>query len=601
MRLQLIDPGLDALATNIMQFWRFRLVVWAVVGLFIGLNYSAPVGLVLLIGAAIAETWTWLAARPYLAGKDGTPARRWFTLAAMIYFIVVATTAIVLFWDVGTEPLRMVAVAAVCCVLMHVQLFMSRSTATLLIASAILTGSLIVLVAFFSGYHGLGLATMVVCPIVAFAYVIAGGIANKRTTDALEAAKTEAIMANQAKSAFLAMMSHELRTPMNGVLGMAHALRLSKLDRDQREQVDLLLQSGEGLMTILGDILDVSKIEAGRLEFEAVTIDLASLCELTLNLWSSAASARNVTLVCEIEPSTPRWVVGDPTRLRQIMTNLVSNALKFTEHGSVKLSVRPLMDEAPHGQVRIELSVADTGIGLSPAQIARLFQPFVQAEVSTTRQYGGTGLGLNICKRLAAMMGGDITVESAPGEGSTFRVTLTMPLASSPPVAADEAPEGRGVTGLRILVVEDNAVNRVVASTILGAMGALVDTANDGVEALDRLRDADFDLVLMDIHMPRMDGAEALAHIRAGKAGPSDIPVIALTADAMSGEDQRLMGLGFDAVQPKPIQPAGLVAAIIAASHRASSAAASAASMSGPPSGPPRRTRLPRAGWSAAR
>ncbi len=568
MQLRLIDPGLDVAATQVLRFWQFRLISWPILSLLVAFNTSASVGLAFGLAAAAAEAWTWLAARPYLAGEDGTPARRWFVLGGTTFFALVATSIVGLFWSVGSEALRVIAVAATFSILMHVQLFMSRSTAALLIASSIPTATLVALVAFSSGYHGIALITSLVCPLLAFTYVIAGGLANKRAAEALETAKTEAIVSNQAKSAFLAMMSHELRTPMNGVLGMAHALKMSRLDERQAEQVDLLLQSGEGLMTILGDILDVSKIEAGRLEFEAVTVDLAGLCDLTLGLWGNAASAKNVALVCEIEPTTPRWVVGDPTRLRQIMTNLVSNALKFTEHGSVTLAVRPLPD-APEGQVRLELSVADTGIGLSAAQAARLFQPFAQAETSTTRQYGGTGLGLNICKRLAGMMGGDVTVESALGVGSTFRVTLTLPVALAPSSVTDEVPDERGITGLRILVVEDNAVNRVVAATILGAMGALVEAANDGVEALERLRGADFDLVLMDIHMPRMDGVEALAHIRAGKAGPSDIPVIALTADAMSGEDHRLLELGFDAVQPKPIQPAALVAAIVAVGHPA--------------------------------
>lgn len=320
-------------------------------------------------------------------------------------------------------------------------------------------------------------------------------------------------------------------------------------------------------MTILGDILDVSKIEAGRLDFEAVPVDLPGLCDLTIGLWTNAASAKGVALIRDVDPATPRWIMGDPTRLRQIMTNLVSNALKFTERGSIKLELRPLPD-APVGHARIELAVSDSGVGLSESQMARLFQPFVQAELSTTRQYGGTGLGLNICKRLVTMMGGDITVNSRLGEGSTFRVTLTLPLASEPAAADDEGEDDLDIAGMRILVVEDNAVNQAVARAILGAAGAIVETADDGLKGLQALRVGAYDLVLMDIHMPGMGGLEALAEIRGGRAGARDIQVIALTADAMSGTDQRLMRLGFDAVQPKPIQPAQLITVIAAAGQR---------------------------------
>jgi CheY-like chemotaxis protein len=392
------------------------------------------------------------------------------------------------------------------------------------------------------------------------AYAIVGGFINQRNAEALERARSEAETANQAKSAFLAMMSHELRTPMNGVLGMAHALKLSDLDARQVEQVDILLASGQGLMAILGDILDISKIEAGRMDIETIPVDLPALCRSTVDLWSNAASTKGVMLTCEIDPATPAWVSGDPTRLRQVMSNLVSNALKFTDRGRVALELRSLPG-APDGQVRLQLSISDTGVGLTEAQMSKLFQPFTQAEASTTRRYGGTGLGLNICRRLVEMMGGEIGVDSRPGEGSTFHVTLVLPLAAAAEME-DERPEIDGVAGLRLLVVDDNPTNRLVASAILGAAGAKIETANDGVDGLEALRRADYDAVLMDIHMPRLDGAGALAAIRAGEAGRSDVPVIALTADAMQEEIQRLSGLGFDAVQPKPIQPAALIAAI---------------------------------------
>jgi CheY-like chemotaxis protein len=344
------------------------------------------------------------------------------------------------------------------------------------------------------------------------------------------------------------------------VLGMAHALKLTDLDPRQTEQVEVLLASGEALMGILGDILDISKIEAGRMDIESIPVDLRRLCRAAVDLWSDAASTKGVMLTCEIDAATPAWVLGDPTRLRQVVSNLVSNALKFTDRGRVSLELRPLPG-APGGQVRMQLSICDTGIGLSEAQIAKLFQPFTQAEASTTRRYGGTGLGLSICRRLVEMMGGEIGVASRPGEGAIFKVILVLPIAAAPE-AKNLSSEIDNIAGLRLLVVDDNPTNRLVASAILGAAGAEIEMANDGLDALEALRRADYDVVLMDIHMPRLDGAGALVAIRAGEAGRSDVPVIALTADAMQQEVRRLGALGFDAVQPKPIQPATLIAAI---------------------------------------
>jgi len=413
----------------------------------------------------------------------------------------------------------------------------------------------------------MAIAAVGICPLGGLSYAIVIGLINQRNARALEAAKTEAEVANEAKTTFLAMMSHELRTPMNAVLGMAHALKATDLDSRQAAQLDILLEGGASLMTILGDILDISKIDSGRLEFETAPVDLAALCDTTVAFWRNVALDKNVDLQSEVSSETPAWVMADSTRLRQIIFNLVSNALKFTDEGAVTLTLKPLAWDL-EGRVTLELAVSDTGIGISEAQIVKLFKPFAQAELSTTRKYGGTGLGLSICKRLAEMMGGGISVESQPGQGSTFRVIFVLPLASAPQDQAAEVAADIPIEGLRLLVVEDNPANRLVASAILGAVGAEVDTACDGREGLRRLRERHFDLVLMDIHMPDMDGVEALTRLRSGETGDPHIPVIALTADAMEGEAQRLIGLGFDAVQAKPIQPGDLIATIARLSRR---------------------------------
>jgi signal transduction histidine kinase/CheY-like chemotaxis protein len=372
-----------------------------------------------------------------------------------------------------------------------------------------------------------------------------------------------ALAANQAKSAFLAMMSHELRTPMNGVLGMARALGSSPLSPEQAEQVGMIMESGDSLMTILNDILDISKIEAGRLELEETVFDLPAVALKVHGLWAGMAASKGVALVCDIDPSTPRWVRGDPTRVRQIMQNLISNALKFTATGEVRLSLSA-------GEDGVRVAVSDTGIGISREQQARLFQSFSQAEASTARRFGGTGLGLSICKQLAELMGGSVSLVSAEGEGSTFTALLPLAAAAEPEAASPEPADSdrAGFAGLRVLAVDDNLINLAVAKAIMGAVGAVTTTADSAEAALGLLRESSFDVVLMDLQMPRMTGAEALALIRAGKAGQPNIPVIALTADIMTGKAQALLDQGFDDVQAKPIDPAALVSSIAAVLDR---------------------------------
>jgi len=255
----------------------------------------------------------------------------------------------------------------------------------------------------------------------------------------------------------------------------------------------------------------------------------------------------------------PLHMLGDETRVRQIILNLLSNAMKFTDTGRVTLALRT----APHtdGEGGVEILVIDTGPGMTAEQVARLFRPYSQAEVSTARRYGGTGLGLSICRKLSTMMGGEIGVESEAGRGTTFRVWLPLPAAEIAPVDTARA-RIVDLPPLRILVTDDNPINLAVARALLEAAGASVETAVHGADCLERLRVEFFDLVLMDVHMPVMDGVEALGRIRAGEAGPSDMPVIALTAEGKPGEEGRLRGLGFDALQGKPIQPSDLFAAI---------------------------------------
>ncbi|WP_332766361.1 ATP-binding protein [Phenylobacterium sp.] len=460
-------------------------------------------------------------------------------------------------WIYGDGPMRLAAIILLFGILIEALKYAVHSRAAFLCIVPFPLVALIVAPMIFGGLKGWDLVFVGLALFGLVAYVVDAAQAVRTNASALEKAQAEALEASRAKSAFLAMMSHELRTPMNGVLGMAHALAATKLSRQQADYLEMIVQSGDGLLAILNDILDLSKIEAGKLELESVGFDVGKVGRQLYLLWSETARQKGVELVLDVDPRTPAWLAGDPVRVRQILLNLISNALKFTESGTVDIRI------APHADGGVAFTVADTGIGMTQEQQDRLFLAFSQGETSTTRRFGGTGLGLSICRQLVNMMDGEITVESQPGRGSTFRVRLPLAAAGAPAVG-EAKTQLIGLSGRQILVVDDNKVNQAVARAILEATGARVSMADDGLEALAALRKGQFDVVLMDVHMPRMDGIEALRRIRAGEAGRADTPVIALTADAMSGEGERLIGLGFDDAHPKPIQPASLMHAVAA-------------------------------------
>ena len=393
------------------------------------------------------------------------------------------------------------------------------------------------------------------------ALLVLGGVSwmfnQRRISRSLREARARAEDANQAKSAFLAVMSHELRTPLNGMLGLAQSLRSEELGADQREQIDLILDSGDTLLVLLNDILDLSKIEAGKLEIAPTAGDLVQVCTRLIGGYQPTARDKGIELTFRVDGVPPGPLMFDAVRLRQCLTNLVSNGLKFTNTGRVEVTLAAGPDLAS-GRQRIRLRVSDTGIGMSEATLAKLFRAFTQADASTTRTFGGTGLGLNITRRLVEMMGGDIGVESQEGVGSVFTVEMLVdPCVADCEVDA-EAPEEASepsfaaLHGRRVLVVDDHPVNRRVIRLFLTPFECELIEAENGREALDALDAGPIDIVLMDVNMPVMDGLEATRRLRADPRF-AKLPVIALTADVMSAQIKTCLAAGADAHVAKPV------------------------------------------------
>ncbi len=458
--------------------------------------------------------------------------------------------------------------------LLHTVIYFSHSRRLLVMMGAPAAGYLalmpfVILYRNWEDMNWMDAAPMILGVAMFIFYFIVASLENSRATQQLHAAvrdarraKREAEAADQTKSIFLANTSHEIRTPLNGVMGMAQALARSDLTPDQRHQVDAILSSGKVLTGVLNDVLDLSKIEAGRMEVHPLPTDVRELFSHQATMWRVQAAEKGLAFSMTIDDSVPPRMQLDPVRVRQCVGNLVSNALKFTETGSVSLVISCQEEEGSTRSVTVV--VEDTGIGIEPDQLGAIFSPFMQADSSITRRYGGTGLGLSVTRQIAHLMGGDVRAERRPEGGSRFTLRFQAEAIAEDAEVSRITPKGRDLREidrrLRVLVVDDTPTNRMLIRVLLKGYAARVDEAENGVEALKKLEEEEFDLVLLDIHMPVMDGRETLRRIR--EAG-NDVKVIALTADANPGDRDAYLKLGMDGYTPKPIDQRMLAAEIL--------------------------------------
>jgi signal transduction histidine kinase/CheY-like chemotaxis protein len=565
----LADERLDEVGADIRRLGVSRLVSGCLAAGVVGLGLGATVAFGWLAVFIVAEGLATLATRNFGRDRPVAPRdRAAFMLAAIPVNGSWAALASLL-WLHGSDKLKIAAVAIWCGQLVFTQQYRHQPLALLIISGLIPVASLIVFPFFFMPGADMATQSMRWSLVLLIAVTVNVALRNRAAaqrmdelTRGLRDERERALEAARAKSTFIAVTSHELRTPMNGLLGMAHALERSDLNPAQREQVALMLKSGDSLMQLLNDVLDMSRIESGRVELAPEAIDPRDIVADVVDTWRDAAVFKNLSLFADFGAEVPAWIRADPLRIRQILTNLVSNAVKFTTAGHVRVSVGA---ERAGDAWMLRFSVSDTGPGVPAAAVDRVFDSFTQADETISRSHGGAGLGLTISRALARQLGGDLELRPVQ-VGACFVLSIQAEETEAPaPAPEAEIEDDENLDQIRVLMAEDNAVNQLVVRTMLEPTGVALTVVENGEEALKAMASGRYDCVLMDINMPVMDGITALEAIRNGAAGDPGLPVIALTASAMAGDRERFLGMGFDDHLGKPVKPMDLITAIIRA------------------------------------
>ncbi|WP_421738938.1 ATP-binding protein [Caulobacter sp.] len=561
------DERLDEVAMDTHRLLPSRVVSAAVVAVIVGRALEWRVALGWLMALMACEGLARLATRRFRPGVHATPGlRAAFVLGALPINIVWGWLAAML-WLSPTYDLKLAAVGIWVGQIVFAQNYRHQPWALVTISSVAPLASLVIFPFFFFDAHGIGpdtaRAALLLVTLTTINTMISNRAAARRLdelTHGLREERERALEATRAKSTFIAVTSHELRTPMNGLLGMAHALSRSDLNETQREQIRLMIKSGDNLMQLLNDVLDLSRIEAGKVELIPEPFNLRETATEVIDAWRDVAVVKNLDLSVHVEPDVPAWIESDVLRVRQVLMNLVSNALKFATEGGVRLEVSGRPTSA--GRHEIVFAVRDTGPGVPPEAIDRVFESFTQADDTVSRRHGGAGLGLTISRALARQMGGDLTL--APSDhGACFVFSIQAPVAQAGQAAPlTENDDSDGLASIRVLMAEDNRINQLVVQAMLEATGLSLTVVDNGQAALDAMVDSSFDCVLMDINIPVMDGITALQAIRSGAAGNPGLPVIALTASTMAGDRERFLDLGFTDHLGKPVKPAALITAI---------------------------------------
>jgi signal transduction histidine kinase/ActR/RegA family two-component response regulator len=565
----LADERLDEVAVDIRRLAISRVVSGCLGAGIVSLGLGYRMALAWLASFLAAEGLAALAVRGFGQGRPVTRGQRAaFVLASIPVNGSWAALAAML-WLAGPDKLKIAAVAIWCGQLVFAQQYRHQPLALLVISAMAPVVSLLVFPFFLMAGADPVSQTTRWSLLLLIAITINVALRNRAAAQRMDALtkglreeREKALEAARAKSTFIAVTSHELRTPMNGLLGMAHALQRSPLNPIQREQVDLMLKSGDSLMQLLNDVLDMSRIETGKVELAPEAVDPRAIVADVLDAWRDAAEARGLSLFARFDAEVPAFVAADPLRIRQVLTNLVSNAVKFTAKGHVRVAASA---EPVGAEWIIRFAVSDTGPGVPPGAAERVFDSFTQADETISRSHGGAGLGLAISRSLARQLGGDLVLRPTQN-GACFIFSL---LATETQAPAEIAPEPtvqeEDLDQIQVLMAEDNLVNQLVVRTMLEPTGVALTVVENGQEALKAMASGRYDCVLMDINMPVMDGITALEAIRNGEAGDPALPVIALTASAMAGDRERFLGLGFDDHVGKPVKPMDLIAAIIRA------------------------------------